>query len=303
MTIDLHAHTYPSPEIGRQAMQGQGRSPYAGTISELRGAMAAGGIASAVMVNLTPVPEMREAALSRLPPGLSEGERLEAEARLRDELAGRLHRRNRWTLEVARSEPAFIPFIGLDPSVMSPAELRDELEACAEGGARGIKLHPIVQRLAPNHPALWPVYELAREHGLPVLFHSGAFGWTPWNDLARPRAFADILEAFPDLPVVLAHLGHGSFDEARELAERFPRIRFDTCGTITSAQVPWRLADAEVVARLRALGIERVCFGSDYPWFDPAADAAYLARLPGLTPGEREAILEGNARQLLEGDG
>lgn len=300
MTIDLHVHTYPSPEIGRQAMQGQGRSPYSGTIPELLEAMAAGGIVSAVMVNLTPVPEMREAALARLPPGLSEAERLEAEARLRDELAGRLRRRNRWTLEVARGEPRLVPFIGLDPSVMSPAEMRDELEACADGGARGVKLHPIVQRLAPNHPALWPVYELAQGLGLPVLFHSGAFGRNPWNDLARPRAFADVLEAFPDLPVVLAHLGHGHFDEARALADRFPRILLDTCGTITSAAVPWRLADAEVVARLRALGIERVCFGSDYPWFDPAADAAHLARLPGLTAGEREAILEGNARRLLE---
>jgi len=301
--IDLHAHTYPTPEIGRQAMQGHGRSPYAGTVPELRQAMAAGGIAAAVMVNLTPIAEMREAALRRLPAERAGAERAEAEARIRDELAGRLRRRNRWTLEAARGEQGLIPFIGLDPSVLGPAELRDELEACLAAGARGIKLHPIIQRLPPTHPALWPVYELAQELGLPVLFHSGAFGRSPWNDLARPRAFADILEAFPALPVVLAHLGHGYLDEARELAGRFPRVRFDTCGAVTSAQVPWRLDDAEVVARLRALGVERVCFGSDYPWFDPAADAAYLAGLPGLTATEREAILEGNARRLLEGDG
>lgn len=300
MIIDLHVHTYPSAAVGRQAMQGQGRSPYSGTVPELLEAMAAGGIAVAVMVNLTPVAEMREAALGRLPPGLSEAEQAEAEAKIQEELAGRLRRRNRWTLEAARGEPRLIPFIGLDPSVLGPAGLRDELEACVAAGARGIKLHPIVQRLDPRHPALWPAYELLQECRLPVLFHSGAFGRSPWNDFARPRAFAEVLEAFPELPVVLAHLGHGHFDEARELAERFPRVRFDTCGTVTSAQVPWRLADAEAVAVLRTLGVERICFGSDYPWFDPAADAAYLARLSGLTAWEREAILEGNARQLLE---
>ncbi|MGH7264941.1 MAG: hypothetical protein ACREMB_08840, partial [Candidatus Rokuibacteriota bacterium] len=64
--IDVHTHTYPRPEIGRQAMQDGGWSPYAGTVPELQEAMARGGIAAAVMANLTPVPEMREAALARL---------------------------------------------------------------------------------------------------------------------------------------------------------------------------------------------------------------------------------------------
>ncbi|MCI0344220.1 MAG: amidohydrolase, partial [Chloroflexi bacterium] len=222
--VDVHTHTYPRAEIGRQAMAGDGWSPYAGTISELRDAMARGGIVSAVMANLTPIPEMRDAALARLPPDLSGAAREDAEARLRDELRGRLVRRNRWTLDAATTDPALIPFVGLDPSVMSPGELRDELEACVEAGARGVKLHPIVQRLAPAAAALWPVYELCQELGLPVLFHSGFLGHSEWNALAQPRAFADVLEAFPDLRVALAHLGRGHFDDAVALAARFPRV-------------------------------------------------------------------------------
>jgi hypothetical protein len=99
--VDLHTHTYPRAEIGRQAMQGEGWSPYAGTVPELREAMARGGITTAVMANLTPVPEMREAALARLPATLAPAERAEAEARLVDDLRGRLVRLKRWTLEVA----------------------------------------------------------------------------------------------------------------------------------------------------------------------------------------------------------
>ena len=79
--VDLHTHTYPRPEIGRQALQGEGWSPYAGTVPELREAMTRGGIATAVMANLTPVADMHEAALTRLSPTLSAAERAEAEAR------------------------------------------------------------------------------------------------------------------------------------------------------------------------------------------------------------------------------
>ncbi|HSF02547.1 MAG TPA: amidohydrolase family protein, partial [Solirubrobacterales bacterium] len=165
---------------------------------------------------------------------------------------------------------------------------------------RGVKLHPIVQRLAPESQTLWPVYELCQELGLPVLFHSGYLGRSEWNGLARPAAFQGVLEAFPDLAVVLAHLGRGHFEEAVALTERFPHVMFDTCAVVTAADVPWRLPDGEAVALLRRLGPARVCFGSDYPWFDPAADAARLQSLPGLTEGERAAILGDNARRLLD---
>ena len=65
--VDLHTHTYPRAEVGRQAMGGEGWSPYAGTVPELRAAMARGGIAAALTANLTPIPPMRDAALARLP--------------------------------------------------------------------------------------------------------------------------------------------------------------------------------------------------------------------------------------------
>lgn len=298
--VDLHVHTYPRAEIGRQAMQGDGWSPYSGTLPELREAMTRGGIATAVMANLTPVPEMRDAALARLAAGLADPDRTAAEARLAEELRHRLLRRNRWTLEAAAADPTLIPFVGLDPSVMRASALRDELETCVEAGARGMKLHPIVQRLAPGTAVLWPVYELCQELRLPVLFHSGYLGRSAWNALARPSAFVEVLEAFPDLPVVLAHLGRGYYDEAVALAERFPQVGFDTCAALTSAEVPWRLSDADAVALIRRLGVARVYFGSDYPWFDPVADAARVATLPGFTPEERAAILGENARRLLD---
>ena len=95
--IDTHVHTFPRPEIGWQAQGGLGRSGHAGTIEELLPLMREGNIAKAVMVNMTPVFEMRQAALAKLPPDLSPGQRTDAEERIRLDLIGRLQRRNAWT--------------------------------------------------------------------------------------------------------------------------------------------------------------------------------------------------------------
>ncbi len=78
--IDAHVHTYPSREIGRQAMMGSGRTDYGGTPDELLALMGRGGIEKAVMVNMTPIVDMFDAAAAKLPADLSASQRADAEA-------------------------------------------------------------------------------------------------------------------------------------------------------------------------------------------------------------------------------
>ena len=115
--IDAHVHTFPRPEIGRQAQSGAGFSGHAGTIEELVALMREGNIAKAVMVNMTPVFEMRQAALAKLSPDLSPGQRTDAEEKIRLDLVGRLQRRNARTCAVSRENPGLVPYISLDPSM------------------------------------------------------------------------------------------------------------------------------------------------------------------------------------------
>ncbi len=115
--IDAHVHTYRSREIGRQAMMGSGRTDYGGTIDELLGLMQRGGIEKAAMVNMTPVVDMFDAAVAKLPADISPAQRSQEEQRIRREMIGRLQRRNEWSCRVAREHPRLIPFIGLDPSM------------------------------------------------------------------------------------------------------------------------------------------------------------------------------------------
>ncbi|MCH7835599.1 MAG: amidohydrolase [Chloroflexi bacterium] len=304
--IDAHVHTYRSREIGRQAMMGSGLTDYGGTVDELLALMDRGGIQKAVMVNMTPVVDMFEAAVAKLPADLSPAQRAEAEDDIRRQMIGRLQRRNEWTCHVAREHPRLIPFIGLDPS-MSAEELVAEIDLrWGEGtrgptGARlgGIKLHPPNQRFYANDRRLWPAYERAQELSLPIIFHSGAFALGPGpTDHAHPKHFPDVLSAFPHLTIVMAHLAFGDFDACADLARDYPNVFFDCCYVINGTEKRPSLSDEEAAAALRRVGTDRVMFGSDYPWFDPVLDSARVQRLP-LTEAEKRAVLHENAQRVL----
>ncbi len=296
--IDAHVHTYRSREIGRQAMMGSGRTDYGGTPDELLALMARGGIEKAVMVNMTPVLDMFDAAVAKVPADISAAQRAEGEADLRSQMIGRLQRRNEWTCRVARQHPQLIPFIGLDPS-MSAEDLVVEIDLRRSEGAHGIKLHPPNQRFLPTDRRLWPAYERARELGLPIIFHSGTLDYAPdTGRYGHPKGYADLLAQFPRLTVVMAHLALGNFAACADLAQAHANVFFDCCFIINGTDKPPAISDADAVAAFRRIDCDRVMFGSDYPWFDPVLDAARIQRLP-LMNAEKRALLYDNAVRIL----
>jgi len=296
--IDAHVHTYPSREIGRQAMIGSGRTDYGGTPEELLGIMAGAGISHAVMVNMTPFADMMDAALERLPAGLSTADRAASEEEVTRKIIGRLRRRNQWTCEIGREHPELIPFVGLDPS-MSEAELLQEIDARHAEGARGIKLHPAAQRFYPHDPRLEPVYGRAQDLGWPIIFHSGAFALGPGSsDHALLGHFPEVLTAFPRLTIVMGHMGFGDFDTCAEIAHDYANAMFDCCYIINGTEPAPAISDEDAAAAIQKVGAGRVMFGSDYPWFDPTLDAVRIGRLP-LGDAEKRAVLYENATRVF----
>jgi hypothetical protein len=288
--IDAHIHTYRTAAVGQRAQQGTGRSGHAGTVDEYLDLMAtrdAAAIETAVMVNMTPVAEMGGALVSR---GSTE-EEASAQA------IERLRRRNAWTCEVARQHRQLGPYISLDPSMAEEGAL-EELQTRLREGARGIKLHPANQRYFPADRRLWPVYEEAQRVGLPIISHSGLHFDKRLPAYASPSAFREVLEQFPGLTLVLAHLGQGFLDDSFEMAGRYPGLYFDCSFVVEGSADPPVISDEEAVAIFRRLGVERVLFGSDWPWGHPLRDADRVRRL-ALTEDEKRLILRENARRVL----
>jgi len=296
--VDAHVHTYPRPEVGWQAQSGAGLSGHAGTVEELVALMREGNISHAVMVNMTPVFEMREAALDRLPPDLSPVKRERVEAEIVREVLGRMQRRNAWTCAVARENPGLVPFISLDPA-MGEAALVAEVEERTREGAKGIKLHPANQRFFPNDRRLWPAYAKAQELGLAIITHSGAVALLEDPEQHdHPRNFRDVLREFPGINLVFAHMCRGLSDEVAEVMQDFPNAYLDTSGAISGIANPFAIPDDEAMAMIRRVGSDRVLFGSDWPWHHPIKDAQRIDRLP-LGAEEKRLIFYENAQRVL----
>ena len=296
--IDAHVHTYPRPEVGWQAQSGAGLSGHAGTVDELVALMQEGNISHAVMVNMTPVFGMREAALGRLPPDLSPVKLERVEAEIIREVLGRMQRRNAWTCAVARENPGLVPFISLDPA-MGEEGLAAEVEERAHDGARGIKLHPAKQRFFPNDRRLWPAYAKAQELGLAIITHSGALALLEDPEQhAHPRNFVDVLREFPGINLVFAHMCRGFSDEVAEVMQDYPNAYLDTSGALSGIANPFAISDDEAMAMIRRVGPDRVLFGSDWPWHHPIKDAARIDRLP-LSAEEKRLIFCENAQRVL----
>jgi len=303
LIVDAHVHTYPTTAIGEQAMQGAGRSGCSGTVEELLPIMAQAGVSYSVMANMTPTYDMKMAALEKLPPALAREEREEAEKDINKKMVARMQRRNLWTCDLGKENSGLVPLIGIDV-LQAPSEMELEIErGVKELGAKGLKLHPVVNRFLPGDRGLWPAYSKAEEMGVPILFHSGAAeaGGSTHAGNARPGRFDEVLSTFPRLVVVLAHLGNVFLAESVELAQKHDNVYFDTSAIISLTETEGGLSDAELVRLIRQIGVDRVLFGSDWPWFPPQPGIERIKNLD-MTEEEKQSILGKNAARIYNFD-
>ena len=306
--IDTHIHLYSSRPEGEWwkagyeiweygKLDGVHFSEDTGTLDETVAALGRGGFNHGVVVNLFSADLFRLQYESTLPPEADAWERAEALAKFDDTISERYVAFNRWLMDTLADVPSVTGFVAMDPSALSPQSNVEHLREMAERGARGVKLHPVVQKFEPNDPRMHPVYRACTEMGLTVLSHTGpAKGGKPF---AEVPAFVPMLREFPGLSVLLAHLGGGKWRETLDVAQAFPNVAFDLCEIIEWAGAPNAPTAQELARLIRDIGPERVVLGSDYPWYEPTHSAELVLSLPVLSQAEKDAILGENAARIL----
>ncbi len=171
-------------------------------------------------------------------------------------------------------------------------DIAGEVRRIRELGLYGIKMHPEYQQFRLDDARLRPLWDAARTNGLPVLLHTGADICFPPPCNAPPCEVRKLVEAWPGLDVIAGHFGGWRMWDEVERGLLGAPVWLDLAFALEA------LPPERVAAMIRRHGAERVLFGTDAPWCDPAATLALFLRLP-LTPAEQERILWSNAARLF----
>ncbi len=173
--------------------------------------------------------------------------------------------------------------------------------AIEDHGMRGLKLHPMVQRFSPGHPALAPAIAALAEYALPLYVHTGFDEWYGWGyDLGELERIA---ERHPSIPLVLCHCAFPRLEWAAGMAQRHPQVWLDTTNVFASIPLAPAGAARERLERgvddLFEAAPDRIFFGTDYP--AAMGTLAHLHSQVAAASGEqRAAQLESNARRFVD---
>ncbi|EGD54308.1 amidohydrolase family protein [Gordonia neofelifaecis] len=165
---------------------------------------------------------------------------------------------NGWGAEFAASHRDCLHTATFYPEEGAPSYV----ERAIESGAAVFKSHIQVGAYSPIDPLLDGVWGTIDDAQVPVVIHCGS-GPAP-GEFTGPDRIATLLERFPTLPLIVAHMGTPEYESFLALAERYENVRLDTTMSFTTFSEEGAPYPVELLPRLRDLG-GKILFGSDFP--------------------------------------
>lgn len=211
---------------------------------------------------------------------------------------------NEYVAEYTAKHPGkLFGFASVDPNREDAPE---RLEAAVkELGLCGLKLGPIYQNFYPDSKSHFPLYAKADELNIPALWHQGtSFVPEGYLDASRPAALDSIARAFPNLKMVIAHMGHPWIDECIAVVRKNPNMYMDISALGSRT---WQFYNA-IVSAMEYGVTHKLLFGSDYPFFTTERMMEALRNINRHTEGTSlpripdeiiEAVIHRNTPELL----
>ena len=194
---------------------------------------------------------------------------------------------NRYAITLQQEHPEVVAFGTIHPGF---EDWEQQLRLLKKHGIQGIKLHPDFQHFWLNDPRLLPILEQAQDQFI-FEIHIGDY-LPPEQNPSCPYKVAALLDAFPRLRVIAAHLGgyqHWTHS-LKALVGRDVWLE-------TSSSTPF-IAQDLLLQILKRHPQERILFGSDYPLYDPLEEMYRLQHRARLSDAALEKFMS-NADALL----
>ncbi len=202
---------------------------------------------------------------------------------------------------VKQDPTRLIGFLSVDPT---QPNWQAEMEyGHQELGLQGIKLMPMYAGFLPQDEQLDPLWQYAQQHHLPVLLHTGTtFVSQGPIETTLPRHIDAVARRFPEVRIIMAHLGHPFEGECVAVIRKHPHVYADVSALHYR---PWQLFHSLML--VHEYGVwNKVLFGTDFPFTTVDASVAGLRSLAEVKidrfslPAEKiEELIHRNALELL----
>lgn len=211
---------------------------------------------------------------------------------------------DRYVADYVSLDPVrLLGFLSVDPT--QPGWEYELHQGHQELGMVGIKLLPMYAGFRPDDERLDPLWHYATRHSLPVLLHTGTtFIAQAPLECTLPRHIDAVATRFPEVKIIMAHLGHPYEGECIVTARKHPNVFTDISALHYR---PWQFYNSLML--VQEYGIwEKLLFGTDYPFTTVDATLAGLrslnqmlegSALPRLNERQIEAMIHRDSLKLL----
>ena len=208
---------------------------------------------------------------------------------------------NAYMALLCKSFPQLIGTATVFPGEKDAGEI---LERAFDIGLAGVKLHSHVQFFSMNSREMHEIYEICSKHGNPLIIHAGKEPRSPVfeykvdpYEICGAARVEPVLKEYPDLNIVVPHLGADEYDIFGELIRKYDNLWLDIAMVLADYLPDPKPPD------FTAMRLDRVMYGTDFPHLPYAWDRE-LSKLCGLGLDESDlaGVLGGNAMRLFSNE-
>ncbi len=161
--------------------------------------------------------------------------------------------------DAVSAHPArFVGAVGVDPK-LGYAAARHVRIAVEEYGMRAIRILPMWTGIRIDDPLAYPLYTAACDLGVPVCINVGVPGPMKPARLQRTILVDEVALCFPDLSIVMSHVGDPWVDETISMLVKHPNVYLMTAG-FAPKYLPQQL-----VRYMDSRGRDKVMWSSYFP--------------------------------------